>query len=85
MVVDKSWDIAEFLYFSGHYLPRLKSNLRAKAIAEAFINGYLKAGGGVGVVKKAGAPKYTRVFSLFTARSVLVAMAAECRKADTVR
>jgi tRNA A-37 threonylcarbamoyl transferase component Bud32 len=82
---DKSWDVAEFLYFSGHYLPRLKNNLKARAIADAFMDGYLKAGGGVGVVKKAGERKYTRVFSLFTAPSVLAAMAAECRKADTLR
>jgi tRNA A-37 threonylcarbamoyl transferase component Bud32 len=82
---DKSWDIAEFLYYSGHYLPPLYSNRKAESIARAFIRGYLSAGGDVNVVKKAGTPKYTRVFSLFTAPSVLVAMAATCRKTETPR
>ena len=82
---DKSWDIAEFLYYSGHYLPPLHSNAKAESIANAFISGYVKAGGNVNVVKKAGAPKYTRVFSLFTTPAVLVAMAATCRKTEAPR
>jgi Kae1-associated kinase Bud32 len=82
---DKAWDIAEFLYYSGHYLQSLRGNGKAESIAKAFISGYLKAGGNVNVVKKAGAPKYTRVFSLFTALSVLFAMAATCRKTEAVR
>jgi tRNA A-37 threonylcarbamoyl transferase component Bud32 len=82
---DKSWDVAEFLYYSGHYLPPLRSNRSAKAIASAFINGYLKGGGSASVIRKAGTPKYTRIFSLFTAPSVLVAMAATCRKVDAPR
>ena len=82
---DKSWDVAEFLYYSGHYLPPLHSNLTASAIAKAFIKGYIEGGGSLAVVKKAGAPKYTRVFSIFTAPSVLAAMAAACRKAEMPR
>jgi tRNA A-37 threonylcarbamoyl transferase component Bud32 len=80
---DKSWDIAEFLYYSGHYLPPLHSNRKAEAIANAFINGYLKTGGNVNIVKKAGTSKYTRIFSIFTAPSVLLAMAAICKKTET--
>jgi Kae1-associated kinase Bud32 len=82
---DKSWDIAEFLYYSGHYLPPLHSNGKAKTIANAFINGYLAAGGNVNVVQKAGTRKYTRIFSFFTAPSVLFAMATICRKTETSR
>jgi len=80
---DKSWDVAEFLYYSGHYLPPLHSNSKAEAIANAFINGYLKAGGNVNFVKNAGASKYTRVFSFFTSPSVLLTMATICRKTET--
>jgi Kae1-associated kinase Bud32 len=82
---DSSWDIAEFLYYSGHYLPPLRSNKSAMAIANAFVSGYLKAGGSASAVKKAGASKYTRVFSIFTAPSVLMAMAAVCRNLDVER
>jgi len=79
---DKAWDIAEFLYYSGHYLPALHGVGKAEAIADAFLTGYLKAGGSINVVRKAASPKYTRVFSIFTVPQVLAAMAAVCRKAE---
>jgi tRNA A-37 threonylcarbamoyl transferase component Bud32 len=82
---DKAWDVAEFLYYSGHYLPPLNSNGKAEAIARAFINGYLNAGGDVNTIKKAGAPKYTRVFSVFTLPSVMRAMSNVCRKTEALR
>ena len=82
---DKSWDVAEFLYYSGHYLQPFHSIAKAEAIASAFIAGYVRAGGNVNVVKKAALPKYTRVFSLFTPPSVLVAMAETCKKAEEQR
>ena len=79
---DKSWDVAEFIYYSGHYLPSLHSSTKAEAIAKAFIDGYLNAGGNVNVVRKAGASKYTRVFSFFTTPSALLTMATICRKTE---
>lgn len=79
---DKSWDIAEFLYFSGHYLPPLRSSEKAELIANAFIAGYLKAGGSLSSIKKAGQAKYTRVFGVFTAPAVLTAMSTACKKAE---
>ncbi|MGB9914615.1 MAG: lipopolysaccharide kinase InaA family protein [Candidatus Bathyarchaeales archaeon] len=82
---DKSWDIAEFLYYSGHYLPPLYGNGKAEAIATAFISGYLKEGGDVQVIRKAGASKYTRVFSVFTLPSILLAMSKACKKAEAWR
>jgi tRNA A-37 threonylcarbamoyl transferase component Bud32 len=81
---DRAWDVAEFLYYSGHYLP-LYSNDKAEFIARAFISGYLKAGGDVSTIKKAGAPKYTRVFSVFTLPSVIFAMSNVCRKTEALR
>ena len=80
---DKAWDIAEFLYYSGHYLPLIQSVGNAQEIAEAFISGYLKAGGDSAVVRKAGAPKYTRVFSVFTMPSVILSMSNVCKKTRT--
>jgi tRNA A-37 threonylcarbamoyl transferase component Bud32 len=78
---DKSWDIAEFLYFSGHYLP-IEGEAKAEAIATAFINGYLKAGGGVNTVKKAGNAKFTRVFSIFTPPSIIRVLVNSCKKTE---
>jgi tRNA A-37 threonylcarbamoyl transferase component Bud32 len=79
---DKAWDIAEFLYYSGHYLQPRYSNGKAEAIAKAFISGYLKGGGNVGDIKKAGEHKYTRVFSVFTMPAIITSIANVCRKTE---
>jgi Kae1-associated kinase Bud32 len=79
---DKAWDIAVFLYYAGHYLQPLYSNGKAEAIAEAFVNGYLKGGGDPGTIKKAGNSKYTRIFSVFTMPSIMIAMSNVCRKTE---
>jgi len=79
---DKAWDVAVFLYYSGHYLQPLYSNGKAESIARAFISGYLKGGGDVNTVKKAGNSKYTRVFSVFTMPSIILATSKVCRKTE---
>lgn len=78
---DEAWDIAEFLYYSGHYLQPLYSNGTAEAITEAFIKGYLKGGGDLKTIKKAEAAKYTRVFSVFTMPSIILSIANAIKKA----
>jgi tRNA A-37 threonylcarbamoyl transferase component Bud32 len=78
---DKAWDVAEFLYFSGHYLP-LNGEHKAEKIARAFIMGYVNAGGDVNVIKRAGLQKYTRVFSIFTLPSIIRVMSTACRKTE---
>jgi len=83
---DKAWDVAVFLYYCGHYLQPLNNgNVKAEALAKAFINGYLKAGGNVDDVVKAGAPKYTRVFGIFTMWSIISAIANVCRKTEALK
>lgn len=77
---EKAWDVAEFLYYSGHYLPPFNASINAELIAKAFIEGYLKAGGDADIVKKAGASKYTRVFSIFALPSVILTMSNVCKK-----
>jgi Kae1-associated kinase Bud32 len=79
---DKAWDVAVFLYYSGHYLQPLYGTDKAESIAKAFIGGYLKAGGDVEVIKKAGLPKYTRVFSIFTMWNIISAIANICKKTE---
>ena len=78
---DKVWDIAEFLYYSGHYVPPFVGTNSAELVAKAFIKGYLKAGGDVKLVKKAGNPKYTKVFGIFTLPLIILAISNICRKA----
>src|SRR5665647_1022098 len=77
---DKAWDVAVFLYYSGHYLEPFYSNSKAESIAKAFIEGYLNGGGSVLNVRKAGAPKYTRIFSIFTIPPAIRAISDVCKK-----
>jgi Kae1-associated kinase Bud32 len=82
---DKAWDVAVFLYYSGHYLQPWYSNGKAESIAKAFVSGYLKGGGNVDTVKKAGNSKYTRIFSVFTMPSIILAMSNVCKKTEAPR
>ncbi len=82
---DKAWDVAVFLYYSGHYLQPLYGKSKAESIAKAFINGYLKAGGDVEVIRKAGAPKYTRVFGIFTMWNIITTIANVCKKTEALK
>lgn len=78
---DKAWDIAVFLYYCGHYLQPFYSNGKAEAIAKAFIDGYLKGGGNVDDVRRAGSTKYQRVFSIFTMPAIILSISNVCKKA----
>jgi tRNA A-37 threonylcarbamoyl transferase component Bud32 len=77
---DKVWDIAEFLYYAGHYVQPFVGTSSVELVTKAFIKGYLNAGGDVKLVKKAGNPKYTKVFSIFTLPLITLAISNICRK-----
>jgi thiamine kinase-like enzyme len=80
---DKAWDVAVFLYYSGHYIQPLNNgNVKAESLAKAFISGYLKGGGDVNDIKKACTSKYTRIFGIFTMWSIISVIANVCRKAE---
>jgi tRNA A-37 threonylcarbamoyl transferase component Bud32 len=81
---DKSWDVACFLYYCGHYLP-MNGEEKADKIAEKFVEGYLKGGGMPEIVKCAGITKYTRVFSIFTLPNILRAMSNTCKRLEGPR
>ncbi len=81
---DKTWDVAEFLYYSGHYLPPLNSNNKIELVTRAFINGYLKAGGDANVIQKAAASKYARVFSVLTPLNITLTISNICKKIKTL-
>jgi tRNA A-37 threonylcarbamoyl transferase component Bud32 len=82
---DKVWDVAEFLYYSGHFISPFVGVRPAQLIAEAFIEGYLGAGGNIKTVKDAGNPKYTKVFSVFTLPHVMFVISNTCRKAEKLK
>jgi tRNA A-37 threonylcarbamoyl transferase component Bud32 len=79
---NEPWDIAEFLYYSGHYISPIANPDAAELITNAFIQGYLAAGGGKGTIKKAWSAQYTKVFSIFTPPQVIFAISNICRKID---
>ncbi len=63
-----SWDVAEFLYYSGHYW--LSHDKALGDYVESFIEGYLVQGN-ARVLKSASSPRYVRVFSLWTPPNIL--------------
>jgi len=77
---NQAWDIAEFLYYSGHYVFPLSSAKAAEIITREFIKGYLEAGGKKETVRKAGSIRYTKVFSIFTPPHVILAISNICKQ-----
>ncbi len=76
---DQAWDVAEFLYYSGHYVPPISSAEAAKVIAKNFVEGYLEAGGKKETVNKAKSARYVKVFSVFTPPHVILAISDTCK------
>jgi len=81
---NQAWDVAEFLYYSGHYVSPISTADAAVTIAKEFIGGYLEAGGKQETVKKAGSARYTKVFSIFTPPQVLLAVSNICKRSESV-
>ncbi len=65
---DYGWDVAEFLFYSGHYW--LPVNKALATYVEAFVSGYLEEGNS-SILHKAAPPKYLRVLSVWTPPNVL--------------
>lgn len=79
---NKPWDVAEFLYYSGHYMSPIANPDAAELITKAFIKGYLTGGGKKETIKKAWTAQYTKVFSIFTPPQVIYAISNIFRKID---
>jgi tRNA A-37 threonylcarbamoyl transferase component Bud32 len=77
---DQPWDIAEFLYYSGHYVPPLANTDKIERVTKAFLEGYLEAGGSEAAVSRAASPRCAKVFSIFTQPHVMLAISGLCRK-----
>jgi len=78
---NQPWDIAEFLYYAGHYASLTTKVKTVRWLTQAFIRGYLNAGGKPLNVEKAASPLYTKVFSIFTLPNVLFAISNLCKEA----
>lgn len=65
---DYGWDVAEFLFYSGHYW--LSFNKSLESYVDSFIKGYREHGSS-SVVRSAASPKYVRVFSVWTPPNIL--------------
>ena len=76
---DQAWDIAEFLYYSGHYASVAPVEA-VKTIAKEFTGGYLGSGGRIRNIKKARSPRYVKVFSFFTPPRVLTVISDTCEE-----
>jgi len=82
---DRAWDIAEFLYYSGHYVSPFADTQGVELMAKEFIRGYLQGGGNVKTVKDAAEAKYTKVFSVFTFPHVILVLSKVCKKAEQLK
>jgi tRNA A-37 threonylcarbamoyl transferase component Bud32 len=82
---DRAWDVAEFIYYAGHYIPPFADARRAEVMAKAFIAGYLQAGGNIKIVNSAGNVKYTKVFSVFTFPHIMLILSNVCKRAEELK
>ncbi len=80
---NQAWDVAEFLYYSGHYVSPIAPADAAELVAKEFIRGYLEAKGKKETIRKAGSARYTKVFSIFTPPHVILAISNLCKKMGT--
>jgi Kae1-associated kinase Bud32 len=80
---DKSWDLAVFLYFLGHYISPFSDKTLVLSLINAFLSGYLKNGGNIGDVKKVGNSKYTRIFSILIMPYFLILISNACKNVSS--
>jgi tRNA A-37 threonylcarbamoyl transferase component Bud32 len=77
---NQAWDIAEFLYYTGHYTTLFSNNKAIEFLAKEFILGYIEAGGDKKNVREAGSGRYTKVFRVFTLPSVISTLSNLCKE-----
>lgn len=76
------WDLAEFLYFTGHYAD-LRYPLESIAeITRIFIEGYLNGGGSRRNITEVSRLRYKKVFIPFTLPQVINTISKTCRRAS---
>ncbi|MCX8170445.1 MAG: hypothetical protein N3E47_00520 [Candidatus Bathyarchaeota archaeon] len=76
---DQSWDIAELLFYLGHYAS-FSTYKRIEEVVNEFIEGYIESGGRVEIIKRALSPRYIKVFGLLTPPHIILAISNTCKK-----
>jgi len=77
-----TWDLAEFLYFSGHYAGPLDPLAGVAETTRCFIEGYVSGGGSRRRVAEAAQLRYTKVFTPLTLPRVIYTIAKTCRREE---
>ncbi|MBS7637771.1 hypothetical protein KEJ49_02615 [Candidatus Bathyarchaeota archaeon] len=76
---ERAWDLAEFMYYSGHYADPLDPAANMVKVSESFIEGYLEGGGEVEYVAEASKLRYAKVFTPIVLPHILLAISRACR------
>jgi tRNA A-37 threonylcarbamoyl transferase component Bud32 len=77
---DRAWDIAELLFYSGHYSGSTSPTRGLTEVVKAFIHGYLRSGD-AGELKRSSGARYLRVFSLWTSAPIIIEISRLLREA----
>jgi tRNA A-37 threonylcarbamoyl transferase component Bud32 len=78
--VDYAWDIAELLFYTGHYSNTPSPSHGLSALVEAFIHGYLRKGNHSELRRAAGV-RYAKAFSLWTPAPIILEISKKLREA----
>jgi tRNA A-37 threonylcarbamoyl transferase component Bud32 len=77
---DYAWDLAELLFYAGHYSASSTPTRGLSEMVQAFILGYLQNGDATELRRAAGV-RYARVFSLWTPASIILEISKMLREA----
>jgi len=77
---NRTWDLAEFLYFSGRYAGPLDPLTGVAEMTRHFIEGYADGGGSRHRFSEAARLRYTKVFTPLTLLPVIYTIAKTCRR-----
>ncbi len=78
---DFAWDIAELLFYTGHYSARPAPSRGLSELVDAFTKGYLRKGEAA-ELKKAAGVRYAKVFSFWTAAPIILEISKILREAS---
>lgn len=76
---NETWDLAEFLYFSGHYARPLDPLTGVAEMTRCFMEGYVEGGGSRRRLAEAAGIRYAKVFTPLTSPQVIYTIAKTCR------
>jgi len=78
---DYAWDIAELLFYTGHYSAGPTPTRGLNEVVEAFTKGYLRKGDAA-ELKKAAGVRYAKAFSLWTPAPIILGISKTLREAS---